>query len=148
MVARGPLCCPQVRKGLFHTSETPHIQHIQHGTEMAKEQKYSEIIYRVEYVRSRLSMNKSKFCTAFGMKAQTYQNFLSKQGSKPSIELLLGMLNVYHVNPYWLLDGIGEVFLESSPDKEKPKSQPARDSDSKSSGKKSPRLRKKNPKAE
>ena len=85
---------------------------------MAKERKFSEIIERVEYVRGRLSMNKSKFCTAFGMKPQTYQNFLNKQGSKPNIELLLGMLNVYHVNPYWLLNGTGEIFLESSPDRE------------------------------
>ena len=102
---------------------------------MAKERKFSEIIQRVEYVRSRLSMNKSKFCTAFGMKPQSYNNFIEPQGSKPNIELLLGMLNVYHVNPYWLLDGIGDVFLESSPDKDKSKSQPSHYSDSKSSGK-------------
>ena len=114
---------------------------------MAKERKFSEIIERIEYVRGRLSLNKSRFSARIGMMPQTYNNFIGAQGSKPSIELILGMLNVYHVNPYWLLDGIGDVFLESSPDNDKPKSPPSLDSDSKSSGKKSPRLRKKNPKA-
>ena len=85
---------------------------------MAKEQKYSEIIERVEYVRGRLSMNKSRFSARIGMKPQTYNNFIGPQGSKPNIGLLLGMLNVYLVNPYWLLDGTGEIFLDSSPDRE------------------------------
>ena len=80
---------------------------------MAKEQKFSEIIERVEYVRRRLSLNRSRFSARIDMKPQTYNNFIGAQGSKPSIELLLGMLNVYHVNPYWLLDGIGDVFLDS-----------------------------------
>ena len=115
---------------------------------MAKERKFSEIIERIEYVRRRLSLNKSRFSKGIGMMPQTYNNFIGAQGSKPSIELILGLVNVYHVNPYWLLNGTGEIFLEPSPDKEKPKSQPSRKSDSKSSGKKSPRLRKKNPKAE
>ena len=66
----------------------------------------------------RLSMNKSRFSARIGMKPQTYNNFIGPQGSKPNIELLLGMLNVYHVNPYWLLNGTGEIFLESSPDRE------------------------------
>ena len=78
---------------------------------MAKEQRYSEIIERVEYVRGRLSMNKSRFCKGIGMKPQSYNNIIGPQGSKPNIELILGMVNVYHVNPYWLLDGIGDVFL-------------------------------------
>ncbi len=115
---------------------------------MANERKFPEIIERVETVRRRLSMNKSRFSKGIGMKPQSYNNFIGPQGSKPSIELILGLVNVYHVNSTWLLNGIGDVFLESSPDKEKSKSQPSRDSDSKSSGKKSPKLRKKNRKAE
>ena len=80
---------------------------------MAKERKFSEIIERVEYVRRRLSLNQSRFSASIGMKPQSYHNFIGPQGSKPNIELLLGMLNVYHVNPNWLLNGIGEVFLDS-----------------------------------
>ena len=114
---------------------------------MAKERKYSEIIERVEYVRSRLSLNKRQFSSGIGMKPQSYNNFIGVQGSKPNIELILGMVNVYQVNSTWLFNGIGDVFLESSTDKEKPKSPPSRKSDSKSSSKKSPMLRKKNPKA-
>ncbi len=53
---------------------------------MAKERKFSEIIERVEYVRRRLSMNKSRFSTSIGMTPQTYNNFIGAQGSKPSIE--------------------------------------------------------------
>ena len=110
---------------------------------MAKERKFSEIIERVEYVRGRLSMNKSQFSERIGMKPQTYNNFISAQGSKPNIELLLGMLNVYHVNPYWLLNGTGEIFLKSSPDREKPKSRPSPDGKSSEPNKRPPRLRKK-----
>ncbi len=110
---------------------------------MAKERKFSEIIERIEYVRRHLSMNKSRFSSGIGMKPQSYNNFIGAQGSKPNIELILGMINVYHVNPYWLLDGIGDVFLESSPDKEKPNSQPSLDGESSNSNNRLPRLRKK-----
>jgi transcriptional regulator with XRE-family HTH domain len=110
---------------------------------MAKEQKFSEIIDRIEYVRERLSMNKSRFSSAIGMKPQTYNNFIGPQGSKPNIELLLGMLNVYHVNPYWLLNGTGEIFLESSPDRENLKFHPSPAGESSNSNKRLPRLRKK-----
>ena len=110
---------------------------------MAKQQKFPEIIERIEYVRGHLSMNKSRFSGGIGMKPQTYNNFIGVQGSKPNIELILGMLNVYHVNPYWLLNGTGEVFLESSPVREKPKSRPSPGGESSESNKRLPRLRKK-----
>ena len=82
---------------------------------MAKQQKFSEIIERVEYVRRYLAMNKSQFCERFGMLPQTYNNFTGPQASKPNIELILGVFNEYHVNPGWLLNGTGEIFLEPPP---------------------------------
>ena len=110
---------------------------------MAKQQKFPEIIERVEYVRGLLSMNKSRFSGGIGMKAQSYNNFIGAQGSKPNIELILGMVNTYHVNPYWLLNGTGEIFLESSPNRKKPKSRPSPSGESSESNKRLPRLRKK-----
>ena len=88
---------------------------------MEKQQKFPEIIERVEIVRKLLSINKSRFSTGIGMKPQTYNNFIGAQGSKPNIELLLGMVNTYQVNPHWLLLGVGKVFLESSPHSDTPK---------------------------
>ena len=76
-----------------------------------KAQKFPEIIERVEYVRRYLSLNKSQFSQRIGMTPQTYNNFIGAQGSKPNIELLYGLFNVYHVNPMWLLNGIGAIFL-------------------------------------
>ena len=48
------------------------------------------------------------------MKPQTYNNFIGAQGSKPNIELILGIVNRYGVNPNWLLNGAGEVFSEEA----------------------------------
>ena len=111
---------------------------------MARERKFSEIIERVEYVRTSLSMNKSRFSSGIGMKPQSYNNFIGAQGSKPNIELILGVVNTYHVNPYWLLNGTGEVFWKSSPDRKNPKSRPSPTGESSNSNKPLPRLRKKN----
>ena len=88
-------------------------------------------------------MNKSRFSSGIGMTPQTYNNFIGVQGSKPNIELIYGVFNVYHVNPYWPLNGTGEIFLESSPDREKPKSRPSPGGESSVSKKRLPRLRKK-----
>ena len=76
-----------------------------------KAQKFPEIIERIEYVRRYLSLNKSQFSHRIGMKSQTYNNFIGPQGSKPNIELIYGLFNVYHVNPNWLLNGTGSIFL-------------------------------------
>ena len=76
-----------------------------------KSQKFPEIIERIEYVRRYLSLNKSQFSQRIGMKPQTYNNFIGVQGSKPNIELIYGLFNVYHVNPNWLLNGTGSIFL-------------------------------------
>lgn len=82
---------------------------------MAKQQKFSEIIERVERVRKRLALNKSRFSQSIGMRPQTYNNFVGSQGSKPNIELICGLINVYNVNPDWLLTGSGDIFTTDPP---------------------------------
>jgi len=75
-----------------------------------KSQLYGDIIERIEYVRKLRGLNKSKFSAAIGMKPQTYNNFIGAQGSKPNVELIYGVVSVYEVNPYWLLQGEGAIF--------------------------------------
>ena len=75
-------------------------------------QKFPAIVERVEEVRRRLGLNKSRFSGAIGMSPQTYNNFIGAQGSKPNIELITGVVGFFKVNPYWLLNGTGELFEE------------------------------------
>ena len=111
---------------------------------MAKQQKFPEVIERVELVRRYLAMNKSQFSQRIGMKPQSYNNFIGPPESKPNIELILGMFKVYHVDPGWLLNGTGEIFLESAPDRKfPPLPLPGLGGESGKSGKRLPRLRKK-----
>jgi len=78
----------------------------------AQKKKHAEIIERIEYTRNFLGLNKSRFSAEIGMKPQTYNNFIGAQGSKPNVELIVGMLERFSVNPAWLLNGRGEMFLE------------------------------------
>lgn len=52
------------------------------------------------------------------MKPQTYNNFIGSQGSKPSVELILGAVNRFGANPNWVLNGKGSVFQEWTPEQE------------------------------
>lgn len=69
-----------------------------------------ETIERIEHVRGVLNRNKSQFCTAFGMRPQTFNNFIGAQGSKPSVDLIRGVSRAYNVSPEWLLFGTGPMF--------------------------------------
>lgn len=73
--------------------------------------KFKDIIDRIEYLRDYLGLNKSRFSGEIGMKPQTYNNFIGAQGSKPNIELITGIVNKFGVNPMWLLNGSGSMFL-------------------------------------
>ena len=79
---------------------------------MKQSKKFSDIIERIEYLRNLLKLNKSRFSSDIGMKPQTYNNFIGAQGSKPNIELIHGIVNKYGVNPMWLLNGTGAIFLK------------------------------------
>ncbi len=68
------------------------------------------ILDRVEMVRNTIDISKSAFCKKFDMVPQTYNNFIGKQSSKPNIELIIGIVNEWGVNPFWLLNGEGEMF--------------------------------------
>ncbi len=74
--------------------------------------KFADIIDRVEKIRHRLGLNKSRFVGAFDMTPQTYNNFIGSEGSKPNIELISGVVACFKVNPRWLLSGTGELFEE------------------------------------
>lgn len=79
---------------------------------MKSSKKFSDVIERIEYLRNLLKLNKSRFSSDIGMKPQTYNNFIGAQGSKPNIELIHGIVNQYAVNPMWLLNGTGAIFLD------------------------------------
>jgi len=74
--------------------------------------KFSDIIERVEQLRTHLGLNKSRFSAEIGMKPQTYNNFIGSQGSKPNVELLHGIVTRFNVNPLWVFTGQGTMFLE------------------------------------
>ena len=76
--------------------------------------KFAIIIERIEHVRKYLNVNKSRFSSDIGMKPQTYNNFIGAQGSKPSVDLIHGVVDRYGVNPTWLLNGNGDVFSEEA----------------------------------
>lgn len=81
---------------------------------MAQLRKFSDIIERIEHLRNLLKHNKSRFSMEIGMKPQTYNNFIGSQGSKPSVELILGIVNKFGANPNWLLNGTGPVFTDET----------------------------------
>lgn len=71
---------------------------------------FQDVIERVEQVRKGLGLNKSQFSSRIGMKPQSYNNFTGAQSTKPSIELIMGVVTKYSVDPLWLLtgrDGLG-----------------------------------------
>jgi len=77
-----------------------------------------EIVQRIEYIRNYLGLNKSRFSTEIGLKPQTYNNFIGAQASKPSVDLVVGIVNRFGVNPGWILTGSGPVFSERSAERE------------------------------
>ena len=85
---------------------------------MNRSKRNDEIIQRIEYIRNYLGLNKSRFSTEIGLKPQTYNNFIGSQASKPSVELILGIVNRFAVNPGWILNGSGPVFTERTPEQE------------------------------
>ena len=69
-----------------------------------KIKKFAWMIDKIETVRTHLKVNKSNFVRPFDMKPQSYNNFIGAQGSKPNIELVLGLVNHWGVDPNWLMD--------------------------------------------
>ena len=79
---------------------------------MERKPEHTAIVERIENMRCDLKLSKSKFCAAFGMKPQTYSNFIGQQGSKPSIELLMGVVEAYRGHDRegalaWIVWGVG-----------------------------------------
>jgi hypothetical protein len=74
-----------------------------------------QIIGRVEELRTHLGHNKSRFSAEMGMKAQTYNNFIGAQGSKPNVELIHGCVERWGANAHWLLTGTGPMLQNGLP---------------------------------
>lgn len=74
--------------------------------------KFSGIVERIERLRTALRLNKSNFARAIGLSPQTYNNFTGAQASKPSVELLHGLVTRCGANPMWILTGAGSMFME------------------------------------
>lgn len=74
---------------------------------------YHEIIKRVEEVRHQARLNKSAFSARLGMKPQTYNNFIGKQGSKASVALVAGVCQAFDADANWLLLGVASSSLLS-----------------------------------
>ncbi len=75
---------------------------------------YEPIIERIEELRKGLSLSKTKFAEGAGLCVQTYNNFTGKQGSKPSLALVMGVVAAY-IRPegqaatlYWITFGGGD----------------------------------------
>ena len=64
------------------------------------------IMERIEQVRESRNMTKASFARAIGMSAQTYANFTGRQGSKPSIDLVLGLCRAFGVDHRWIMFGM------------------------------------------
>ncbi len=79
---------------------------------MERKPEHTAIIARIEDMRHDLKLSKVKFAAGFGMCPQTYSNFTDKQGSKPNMELLMGVVEAYRSHDKegalaWILWGDG-----------------------------------------
>jgi DNA-binding XRE family transcriptional regulator len=83
------------------------------GARSRQSQKFTDIIDRIERFRVHVKLNKSQFSMRIGIKPQTYNNFIGAQGSKPSVELIHGIVTQFGVNPMWILTGNGSMHLDS-----------------------------------
>lgn len=64
------------------------------------------LVRRVEELRVMHELNRSAFARRVGLSPQTLNNFLGKQGSKPSAALLVGVARAFpDVDARWLLTG-------------------------------------------
>ncbi len=79
---------------------------------MERKPEHTAIIARIENMRRDLRLSRVKFAAGFGMCPQTYNNFIGQQGSKPNMELLMGVVEAYRGHDRkgalaWILWGDG-----------------------------------------
>ena len=83
-------------------------------------QKFGDIVRRVEEVRLRMGLNDSEFARAIGVTLDTFKCVTGPQQSKPSVELVHGVVTRLNVDANWLLNGTSENALnlreKDSPD--------------------------------
>ncbi len=85
---------------------------------MERKPEHTAIIARIEDMRHDLRLSKVKFAAGFGMCPQTYNNFIGQQGSKPSMELLMGVVEAYRADGKasalaWIAWGVGGLGVSS-----------------------------------
>lgn len=67
---------------------------------------------RLEEIRSDLGLSKGDFAEAMGVQSNYYSHILAGKGkSNLRLEHLESLLKRYGVNPAWVMEGIGEKFL-------------------------------------
>ncbi len=79
---------------------------------MERKPEHTAIIARIEDMRHDLKLSRVKFAAGFWMCPQTYNNFIGQQGSKPSMELLMGVVEAYRSHDRegalaWIVWGVG-----------------------------------------
>ncbi len=67
---------------------------------------------RIEQVRQALGLKANAFAEQLDVPYRTYMNY--KTGRTPPVELLPKLVELYDVNPSWLMTGKGDIF--NSPD--------------------------------
>ncbi|MBL7779971.1 MAG: helix-turn-helix transcriptional regulator [Saprospiraceae bacterium] len=68
---------------------------------------------RLEEIREELGLNKSEFADVMGITPHYYYHILAGKGKgNLRIEHLQALLVRYSVNPAWVIEGIGERFLD------------------------------------
>ena len=66
-------------------------------------------------VNDKFSGNKAAFAKSIDMQPTAISGYLGKQRrSKPSVDMVVKIVNTIHVNPWWLLTGEGEPYGKPS----------------------------------
>lgn len=73
------------------------------------------IVARIEQVRKQQELGRVEFARRIGLPVQTYSNYVTGQGSDPSVELLLGVMRAFGVSANWILQGDETVYPVDPP---------------------------------
>ncbi len=68
---------------------------------------------RVKTLRKVLKLNQTEFGKKIGITMRAVQKWENGE-SKPQNSTLKSLINTFHVNPDWLLNGTGEMFLDNT----------------------------------
>ncbi len=69
-----------------------------------------EIITRIEALRIYTGLSRSGFARQVGITPSQYHSYTAEKPSKPTVALLLGIVNRWPVDANWLILGEGRMF--------------------------------------